>query len=105
MMQDNTVVTVYVRVQNTGHVYGQEMVQLYVQFPDKCAEPPRLLKGLKKAFLHPGETSTLRFVLSRAEFSVWITADGEWAFILGEYVLFVGNSSRQLPLNKTITLS
>jgi beta-glucosidase len=105
MMQDSTVVNVSVMVQNTGHVYGQEVVQLYVQFPDKCAEPPRLLKGYKKTSLHPGETSTLNFVLSRAELSVWSTADGDWAFIPGEYVLFVGNSSRDLPLNKTITLS
>jgi beta-glucosidase len=54
-----------VRVQNTGDVAGDEVVQLYVSHPDAKInhKPIRSLKGFKRVHLKAGESRSLQFKL------------------------------------------
>lgn len=94
--------SVTVDVQNTGKVNGTEVPQLYLQVPD--ATRPRVLRGFDKPFLEAGQTVTVTFPLTRRDLSVWDTVAQKWALQRGKYTVFVGASSRDLALNKTLII-
>lgn len=35
-------------ITNVGRVYGEEVVQLYIQYPSSAQEPPKNLRGFQK---------------------------------------------------------
>lgn len=57
---------VNVEVCNTGDVYGTEIAQLYVGSPAEGA-PVKVLRGFEAVHLHPGETKTVTFELTRRD--------------------------------------
>jgi beta-glucosidase len=57
-------ITVRVSVSNTGDVEGDEVVQLYVQYPGATAAcPVQELRGFKRITLEPGECKVVAFAL------------------------------------------
>ena len=93
-----------VKVANTGHRAGAEVVQAYVSQPAKNGEPPRQLRAFAKVFLHPGETKQVRLTLNERSFSIYDTAAGKWTSPAGTYRILVGTSSRDLPLHSDVTV-
>lgn len=121
--------TVSCTVTNTGDRAGSEVAQLYVgAVPGKGAaaknakdvakqqkaaaknpdavvipeRPVRELKGFKKVSLKPGESKTVTFTLSDADFTFFDADHHKWVAPAGEYTIAVGNSSRDLPLTQSI---
>lgn len=86
---------------NDGPVAGAEVAQLYVGIPDA---PVKQLRGFEKRFLQPGASTTVTFQLTRRDMSVWDTVAQKWRLQRGEYKVYVGNSSRQLPLEGSLKL-
>lgn len=97
-------VTVQVDVTNTGSAVGAQVVQIYVGFrgTDTVGRPPRELKGFEKLRLEPGETRTVAITLDRRAFSYYETRIHNWYAEAGEYTIFAGTSSRDLPLTAAI---
>ncbi|MGM9520883.1 MAG: glycoside hydrolase family 3 C-terminal domain-containing protein [Oscillospiraceae bacterium] len=105
--QENDAVTVSVDVTNTGNVRGKETVQVYVGFEgeDHVGRAVRELKGFSKVELEPGEAKTVSIALNRRAFSYYETRIHDWYAESGEYTVYVGNSSRDLPLCGKVTIS
>ncbi|KAI2637407.1 glycoside hydrolase family 3 protein [Xylaria nigripes] len=84
-------------ITNTGHVVGDEVPQLYVSLggPD---DAPVLLRGFDRLCIEPGKTAKFRASLTRRDLSNWDTVSQNW--VISEYpkTVFVGPSSRNLPL-------
>ena len=96
-------VTVDADVRNTGKVAGAEVAQLYVAIPATAVpQPPRQLKGFEKVVLHPGQTAHVRFTLDARSFSYWDVKSHGWKVAPGAYTVYVGSSSRDLPLHKQL---
>lgn len=105
-MQDTETVTVSVDVKNTGSVAGKEVVQIYVGKPDsKVIRPVRELKDFAKAELAPGEVKTLTFTLGKEAFAYYDLTLHDWYAEPGEYVISVGDSSRNLPVEAKVTVT
>ena len=105
-MQDTETVTVSVDVKNTGSVAGKEVVQIYVGKPDsKVIRPVRELKDFAKAELAPGEVKTLTFTLGKEAFAYYDITLHDWYAEPGEYVISVGDSSRNLPVEAKVTVT
>ncbi|KAL1874818.1 hypothetical protein Daus18300_003359 [Diaporthe australafricana] len=98
----DNLVSVTAEVQNTGTVNGTEIVQLYLQTPGTSR--PRVLRGFDKPLLNPSQTATVSFDLTRRDLSVWDTVAQKWQLQRGLYTIYVGTSSRDLPLNGTFNL-
>jgi beta-glucosidase len=92
------------RVSNTGSRAGAEVVQLYVGLPAGAHEPPRQLKAYAKVSLRPGQSRRVRLSLTRSALASWDDADQGWTRPAGTYRLYVGDSSRNLPLRGRIRL-
>jgi len=99
-------ITVGFDVTNTGSVAGAEVAQLYVSDPSaKATRPERELKGFEKVRLNPGETKHVSLSLDARAFSYWGEASHKWTIDPGRFVLRVGDSSENTPLEKEITLN
>ncbi|KAL2758087.1 glycoside hydrolase family 3 protein [Sodiomyces alcalophilus JCM 7366] len=82
-------------VRNIGEVEGYEVAQLYVGIP---GGPVRQLRGFDKPFVEAGDSATVEFELTRRDLSVWDVGAQKWHLRNGTYGVWVGSSSRDLPL-------
>jgi beta-glucosidase len=93
-------------VTNTGSVEGAEVAQLYVSDPSaKTTRPKRELKGFEKVHLAPGQTKRVTIPLDARAFSYWDEAAHKWTIDPGKFVIRVGDSSENTPLNAELTLN
>lgn len=87
-------------VKNTGHREGADVVQLYVgQDHPSLPTPPRKLAGYERVNLLPGETKTVHFWVSGSTLAYWHQGTNQWSTDPGNYHVWVGESSRDLPLS------
>lgn len=86
-------------VENTGKVDAAEVAQLYVSVGSV-----RQLRGFSKVDVPVGSQVTVEFDLLRRDLSEWDVTEQAWALTAGTYDLFVGSSSRDLPLHTTLVL-
>lgn len=97
-LQDDFIVEV--QITNTGKVTGAEVVQLYIVPPKTHVfRPVKELKGFKKVFLSPNESTLVTFKLNRRDFAYYDDILGRWRVDSGRYGINVGGSSRDLPLS------
>jgi beta-glucosidase len=91
-------------VGNTGDRAGAEVAQLYVgQEQSSVPRPIRELKGFNKVMLQPGETKKVTFTLSAKDLAFYDVDTHAWKTEPGKFNLWVGSSSRDLPLHGEIT--
>ena len=103
--KDTDVISVEVKVKNTGKVAGKEVVQLYVH--NGAAElfrPEKELKHFAKVELQPGEEKSVRFELSYRDFAHYDARVHDWQVNSGAYTILAGGSSANLPLKANIDI-
>jgi beta-glucosidase len=91
-------------LKNTGAVYGEEVVQLYIW--DKVASvarPVKELKGFQKIGLGAGETKTVRFTISKEQLSFYNNRL-KWICEPGEFKLMIGSASNDIRLENQFEL-
>ncbi len=76
-------------VRNAGARAGEEVVQLYLNFPDRPGVPQVALRGFQRIALQPGEAKTVRFTLTPRDLSA-VTPEGQRLVMAGQYRVTVG---------------
>lgn len=99
-------IEVKVSVKNTGNFAGKEVIQVYVSVPDGKMNTPyqALAAYAKTSELAPGESETVVATFDMASMAVF---DEEKAYFIlekGDYVVRVGNSSRNTVASAVINL-
>ena len=92
-------------VANKGARAGAEIVQVYAALPVVAGEPPKRLVAWEKVRLAPGESKIVTMRIPPLHLSVFNVEKDGWERLPGEYIFFVGSSSRNTPLQQTIQLS
>ena len=90
-------------MKNTGKRAGTEIAQVYASLPDSAGEPPKRLIGWARVEIAPGESKQVSIPVSRDRFTVYDEASDSWKLVRGNYVIRVGSSSQDLPLEKAVT--
>lgn len=88
-------------VTNTGKKDGAEVAQLYVGSP---GGPVRQLRGFQKPTIQASGKVTVTFELTRRDLSVWDVKKQAWKLTKGPHNIYVGSSSRKLPLKGELQL-
>ncbi|CAG8954328.1 hypothetical protein HYFRA_00005951 [Hymenoscyphus fraxineus] len=88
-------------VHNTGSVDAMEVAQLYVGVP---GGPSKQLRGFNKVAIPAGQSATVDFELTRRDLSEWGVNEQSWVLQEGCYKVFVGSSSRNLPLTGSLDI-
>jgi beta-glucosidase len=89
----NPVVT-EVTVTNSGPKAGDEVAQLYLEFPNVPGAPLRALRAFQRVHLEAGASQKLRFELSPRDLSM-VTEAGDPIVAEGEYGVSVGGGQPQ----------
>ena len=76
-------------VSNTGSLAGDEVVQLYLKFPDVPGAPIRALRGFERIHLMPGGSRKVEFSLSPRDLSM-VTEAGDIIVAPGRYQVSIG---------------
>lgn len=95
---------VIVTLKNIGSYPGSEVVQLYVKdLLSSISRPIIELKSFEKVYLTPGQSTEvhLQLPMQRLRF---LNEQMDWVVEPGEFRVMVGNSSKNLPLKKNITV-
>jgi beta-glucosidase len=82
-------VAVEATVTNTGTRAGDEVAQLYLEFPAVPGAPLRALRGFERVHLEPGASQTVHFELKPRDLSM-VTEAGEPIVAEGAYTVSVG---------------
>jgi beta-glucosidase len=93
----NGQLTLSLDVKNCGDRAGDEVVQLYVRYPDsKVTRPEKELRGFQRVTLGPGETQPVTFTLDACQLAYY----GEDGFAVepGAVQVLVGSSSADIRL-------
>jgi beta-glucosidase len=77
-------------VRNTGAVAGDEVAQLYLDFPDDAGAPRIALRGFQRLSLKPGEARTITFDLAPRDLST-VSLAGKRRVLPGTYRVSVGS--------------
>lgn len=90
-------------VTNTGKVAGYEVAQLYIKpLNAKVHRPVKELKGFDKVYLEPGQTKVVTIPLDERSLAYFDLDASAWQADAGKYVVAVGSSSQDLPLDKEL---
>lgn len=92
---------VTVDVTNTGRVAGSEVPQLYISHGGEY-DPPKVLRGFERVKIGAGQRTTVSFDITRRDLSNWDTDSQNWVVTKAPKKVFVGSSSRDLPLSATL---
>ena len=78
-----------VTVTNSGKVAGDEVVQLYLSFPDVPGAPIRALRGFQRIHLAAGASQKVAFQLDARDLSM-VTEAGDRIVAPGKYAISIG---------------
>ncbi len=99
-------VTVSVDVKNEGACAGDEVVQMYVSYPDsKVSRPREQLRGFARIHLEPGATQTVRLPLKASALAYWNEAAGHFVVEPGTVKVLIGSSSSNIHLQKSLLVA
>ncbi|MRX39435.1 glycosyl hydrolase [Flavobacterium sp. LC2016-23] len=101
----NETITVSVEVKNTGKVDGKEVVQVYASKTDsKITRAAQELKGFQKTAVKAGSSNTVTIKVPVKELAYYDVTAKKWTVEPGKYILKVGNSSRDIKKEITVTI-
>ncbi|WP_423818628.1 glycoside hydrolase family 3 C-terminal domain-containing protein [Salinimicrobium sp. TIG7-5_MAKvit] len=94
-VDDSVVITL--DVENSGKRAGKEVVQVYLSKPTSRIErAAKELKGFSKVMVQPGKSEKVTIRIPISEFAFYNVEKQDWEVESGEYLLHIGNSSRNI---------
>lgn len=98
-------ISVRADITNAGEVDGDEVVQLYLHYPE--GNDPRLvkeLKGYQRINIPAGETQTVEFTLNADSFAHWNEKEEAMRVQPGEVEVMIGRSSGDIQQVETLQI-
>jgi beta-glucosidase len=104
-LREGETVNVSVRLENTGGYDSDEVVQLYVSFPDsKVGRPATALKGFSRVHIRKGEIKMVTIPLRADDIKYWDAEKHAFVLEKGKLDVAVGASSADIRLRGEISI-
>jgi beta-glucosidase len=87
-----------IAVKNTGGMDGDEVSQVYIQYPGVERMPLKELKGFKRVNIQKGKEQAVQFSIPVAELQKWDLEKKGWKLYPGDYKILIGSSSESIQL-------
>jgi hypothetical protein len=94
--------TVTATITNNGTFDGEEVPQLYVSLGGPN-NPRLVLRGFDRLSINAGQSATFTADILRRDLSNWDTVSQNWVITPYPKIVYVGSSSRNLPLSQTLS--
>ena len=103
--KEDEIIEVTFEIKNIGDIDGKEVAQLYVSNPESSVErAAQELKGFQKVFVKNGLTEKVTIRLNTKELAYFNESINEWTLEKGNYILKIGNSSRNILAEVSINI-
>jgi len=96
--------TVTFTIENTGTLSGTEIAEVYVGLPKASGEHFRRLAAWQRVEVNPGQQKAVTVPLEPLAIATFDEKKDAWTWASGKYTVFVGGSSRDLPLRTEAVL-
>ena len=97
--------TASVDITNTGKLAGDEVVQMYLQYPhSKVSRPRQQLDGFQRVSLQPGETRTVQLPLHANDTQYWDENTKRFVVEPGRRIVLLGASSADARAKKSFRI-
>ncbi|NDV67963.1 glycoside hydrolase family 3 C-terminal domain-containing protein [Dysgonomonas sp. 25] len=104
-LSEGETLTLSVEVANTGNYDGDEVVQLYVTYPQSnVSRPMKQLRAFKRETIEKGKTKTIELKLAAEDLMYWNAERKRFELEAGKVNLLIGASSDDIRLSKQITI-
>ena len=104
-LKDNEEIDLTFNLQNTGNFDSDEVVQLYVSFPDSRVDRPRIaLKGFKRIYVTKSKTVQVSLTLRSSDLTYWDIEKHAFVLEKGKVKFFIGTSSEDSKLQGEILI-
>lgn len=90
-----------VNIKNTGAMDGDEVAQVYIQYPDVERMPLKELKAFRRVHIEKNGETTVQFSVPLEELKKWDLKQNKWVLYPGEYKINIGASSQDMKLSST----
>ena len=98
-IKENESVNLNFTLKNTGNMGSDEVIQVYVSFPDSKVNRPQMsLKGFKRVFVDKGESLSVSLKLNASDLTYWDSGKHEFILEKGRIKYFIGSSSEDMRL-------
>ena len=95
-----------VKLRNTGHRPGKEVIQVYVaDLESSVPRPARELKSFTVVRLAPGETTEVTLTLQDRDLAYWDVTRRSWRIEPGRFEIQVGHSASDIRLRQSFELT
>ncbi|MCR6722596.1 MAG: glycoside hydrolase family 3 C-terminal domain-containing protein [Chitinophagaceae bacterium] len=89
-------------VKNTGEIAGDEVSQVYIQYPSLERMPVKEMKAYRRISLEKDGSQEISFSIPVSELQKWDLKEKKWKLYPGEYKVVVGSHSQDQRLEKSI---
>jgi beta-glucosidase len=105
-LSEGGILPVYVTVENTGSVAGDEIVMVWVSYPGtKARRPAKELKGFTRVSLDAGEQKQVLIPIRLKDLDYYDKINNQWVVEDGTINIMVGGSSASpFPLTGTVNV-
>ncbi|HET7897433.1 MAG TPA: fibronectin type III-like domain-contianing protein, partial [Flavisolibacter sp.] len=93
-----------IAVKNAGAMDGDEVVQVYVQYPSLDRMPVKELKAFKRVGLVKGGEKEIQFSIPVNELRKWDLQEKKWKLYHGTYTIVVGSHSQDNRLSSSLNI-
>ncbi|MES1225507.1 MAG: glycoside hydrolase family 3 C-terminal domain-containing protein, partial [Bacteroidota bacterium] len=87
-----------VKVNNSGHYDGDEVVQVYIKYPPVERMPVKELKAFKRVHTTKAGTAVADFYIPVSDLQKWDLQKHQWKLYSGNYTVVVGGDSKDEKL-------
>lgn len=106
VIKNGETITVTVSVKNVGNVNSDEVVQLYVAFPNsKISRPARALKGFKRVHVPAGQTVAVTLQLKAEDLKYWNAEKKTFTLESGDVELLIGAASDDIRVQGRLSVT
>jgi beta-glucosidase len=101
---DRAAKSVTFTIENTGDLAATEIAEVYVELPKASEEHFRRLAVWQRVPLISGQRKVITVALEPLSVATFNEQKDAWTWASGTYTVFVGGSSRDLPLQARVAL-
>jgi len=92
---DGDVLAIDLEIKNTGDFDAEEVVQVYVTYPEEERMPLKELKGFARVSINAGETSGISIRIPVANLKKWDIQKNGWKLYKGNYSILVSKNANK----------
>ncbi|HJW17364.1 MAG TPA: glycoside hydrolase family 3 N-terminal domain-containing protein [Flavisolibacter sp.] len=97
-------IVVSLNITNTGLMDGDELVQVYVEYPKMKGMPLKELKAFKKITIAKNTTTNTRLAIPVSELQKWDDATHSWKLYKGNYSIKIGKNAMDHYLERSFQI-